>query len=519
MEDITERKRTEAVIEASEKRYRSLFENMVEGFAYCKMLFEDGRPQDFVYLAVNPAFGKLTGLQDVADKKVSEAIPGIRESDPELFEIYGRVALGGEPERFETYVAALDIWFDVFVYCPEREYFIAVFDNINERKRSEEKLVRLNHILKTLSDGNRTLIFAEDEMQLLRDMCWVIVETGGYYAAWVGYAQQDEEKTIRPVAQQGLDKDYLETLAFTWADNEQGQCPAGRAIRSGQPQVFQDIGTDRNLVQWREQAMKLGAAACIVLPLKEGKLVFGSLNVYADEANAFSEDEIRLLQEMSEDLAFGIETMRLRREQERITKQLRKGLEGTVQAVSAMVEIRDPYTAGHERRVAELATAIAQEMGLAEEQVRGIHLAGTIHDLGKIQVPAEILSKPGRLTDNEFNLIKQHPQTGYEILKGIDFPWPIAQMVLQHHERLDGSGYPQGLKGEAIMVEARILAVSDVVEAMASHRPYRPGLGVSSALDEIRKNSGKFYDADVVDACIRLFNEKNYTLPEAWAKR
>jgi putative nucleotidyltransferase with HDIG domain len=162
--------------------------------------------------------------------------------------------------------------------------------------------------------------------------------------------------------------------------------------------------------------------------------------------------------------------------------------------------------------VANLARAISSEMGLPNENVEGIRIAGIIHDMGKILVPAEILSKPGRLTENEFGIIKSHPQVGYDILKNIDFPWPVAQIVLQHHERMDGSGYPQGLQSEKILLEARILAVADVVEAMASHRPYRAALGIDKALEEISRNSGVLYDPEAVNACLKLFNEKGFKL-------
>lgn len=189
---------------------------------------------------------------------------------------------------------------------------------------------------------------------------------------------------------------------------------------------------------------------------------------------------------------------------------LRKALNGIIQAVALTVEKRDTYTAGHQRRVADLARAIATKMGLSKEQINGIRIAASIHDLGKICVPAEILSKPGRLTEHEFGMIKAHPEGGYDILKGIEFPWPIAQTVLQHHESLDGSGYPAGIKSEQVIVEARIVAVSDVVEAMSSHRPYRPALGIDMALDEIRKGRGIAYDPDAVDACISLFKTDNF---------
>jgi PAS domain S-box-containing protein/putative nucleotidyltransferase with HDIG domain len=197
---------------------------------------------------------------------------------------------------------------------------------------------------------------------------------------------------------------------------------------------------------------------------------------------------------------------------EQTLDNLRKAMSGTIQVIAHVVETRDAYTAGHQRRVADLARAIATEMRLSPQMTEGIRTAGVIHDIGKISVPAEILSKPGGLRQKEFELIKDHPQTGYDILKDIEFPWPIADIVLQHHERMDGSGYPQGIKGDAMLLEARIIAVSDVVEAIASHRPYRPARGIDVALEEIEKNSSVLYDAAVVDACVRLFREREYKI-------
>jgi PAS domain S-box-containing protein len=196
-------------------------------------------------------------------------------------------------------------------------------------------------------------------------------------------------------------------------------------------------------------------------------------------------------------------------------ERLRKALSATVQAIAVMVETRDPYTAGHQRRVADLARSIASEMNLSCDQIDGMRMAGIIHDLGKISVPAEILSKPTKLTDIEFSLIKTHPQSGYAILKDIDFPWPIARMVLEHHEWMNGSGYPHGVRGEKLLIESRILTVADVVEAMASHRPYRPSLGIDAALVEIEKNKGILYDDAAVEACLRLFREKGFELAVA----
>ena len=192
---------------------------------------------------------------------------------------------------------------------------------------------------------------------------------------------------------------------------------------------------------------------------------------------------------------------------QRSYNQLRETFIATVNALASTVEMKDPYTAGHQRWVTRLACAIAKEMDLSEEQIEGIRMAGLIHDIGKINIPAEILTKPGHLSEIQYNMVKIHPQVGCDILREIKFPWPVAEIVLQHHERIDGSGYPQGFSGAEILLEARILAVADVVEAMASHRPYRAAHGIERALDEISRNKGTLYDSDVVDVCLKLFEQ------------
>ena len=337
--DITEKKRVETALAESELTYQSLFDNMLNGFAYCRMLFEDGKPSDFIYLHVNNAFETLTGLRSVVGKRVSEVIPGFQSADRNLLEIYGRVSLTGKPERFEYRVEALRMWFWISVYSPKQEYFIALFDVITDRKEAEEKIAT-----------------------------------------------------------------YI--------------------------------------------------------------------------------------------------------------TQLEGAMEKTLRAISQMVEQRDPYTAGHERRVGIIAADIAREMGWPDEKCRSLQLIGLVHDIGKISVPAEILSKPARLTPLEYELVKGHVRNGYDILKDIDFPWPAAEIIYQHHERMDGSGYPRGLKGADILPEARVLAVADVVESMSTHRPYRPALGVEAALKEISGHRGLRYDGDAVDAMVRLIREKAYRLPD-----
>lgn len=214
---------------------------------------------------------------------------------------------------------------------------------------------------------------------------------------------------------------------------------------------------------------------------------------------------------LSRVIRYAIERKNYEEELKRSLEKFTRALNGTVKAMAMAVEIRDPYTAGHQRRAADLARAIAQEMNLAPERAEGVRLAGMIHDIGKISIPAEILSKPALLSNLELSLIKIHPQVGYDILKEIDFPWPIAKTVLQHHERINGSGYPAGLKNDDILLEAKVLAVADVVEAIASHRPYRPAFGTKEAIDEITRKQGILYDPAVVKSCLRLFQDKEYS--------
>jgi HD-GYP domain-containing protein (c-di-GMP phosphodiesterase class II) len=259
------------------------------------------------------------------------------------------------------------------------------------------------------------------------------------------------------------------------------------------------------MLPWRDAAIKMGYQASIAIPIADDAGVMGALMVYAAEANSFDADELALLEELGKALAFGIMGIRER-------KKRYEALISAVGAIAATVELRDPYTAGHQRHVADIAVAIASEMQLSADQVEGIRLAAIIHDVGKIGVPVEILSKPTKLSPLEFSLIQTHAESGYDLLKAIPFEWPIAEMVRQHHERMDGSGYPRGLKGDAIDLGARIIAVADVVDSMSSHRPYRAALGIDKALEELAKGQGTIYDTKVVDVCAQLFRDKRLNL-------
>jgi putative nucleotidyltransferase with HDIG domain len=247
----------------------------------------------------------------------------------------------------------------------------------------------------------------------------------------------------------------------------------------------------------------------MVVPLRNNGHLAGMLLLSSKISHEpYSYEERRLLQMVSADAAVNIDNANRYEDIKQKHSELQKAIDGIIHAISLVVETRDPYTAGHQRRVAGLAKAIAAEMCLSEWQTMGIYVTGLLHDVGKVAVPSEILSKSGKITQNEFSIIKNHSKIGYDILQRIEFPWPVTQAILQHHERLDGSGYPSGLSGEEIIIEARILGVADVVEAMSSHRPYRPALGLESALAEISKGKGTLYDSEVVDACLNLLKNK-----------
>lgn len=243
----------------------------------------------------------------------------------------------------------------------------------------------------------------------------------------------------------------------------------------------------------------------------------GTLNLYAVDSDYFGPNELAAIEEITREISFGLRNLERTAASEvsqTYLKRLQEAVYATTAALSKMVELRDPYTAEHERRVGELAVAIAAEMGLNEDMQKGLRVAGAMHDVGKIMVPLELLSKPGSLSRLEYEFIKQHAEQGYQILKDIAFPWPVAEVARQHHERLDGSGYPRGLKGTDIIIEARITAVADVVESMSLQRPYRPRLGVELALQEIERGAGVIYDADAAAACLRLFRDKGYVIAD-----
>jgi len=526
--DISERKGAERALAESEARFRAMVEQSISGTC---IIGEDGR---FVYL--NPRLAAILGYEDGAPLVGRPVLDLVAPENRALVTENLRQRMAGEVRvaryhfdvvRRDGTRVTLGAHGTAGTYLGRR-VVIATVQDVTELLHAEQEkqhvldelqatatqLGKVNRALRTLSAGNETLVRSTDEPALLRKMCQVIVQSGGYRFAAVGYVQPGESRPIAPQASAGIPLEELRRFPMPRVDSGHPAALPAHAVRAGAPHLYLDLANDPSLAAWREPILQHGLASAIAMPLRASphSTPYGVLVIGASDADAFDPEAIRLLQELANDLAFGIGILRLREDQRASAAALRKSLEDTILAIAATTEMRDPYTAGHERRVAELAAAIARELGLAEPAIEGIRFGAMIHDLGKIKIPAEILVKPTRLTPIEYELIKQHAQAGYDILKGIDFPWPVAQMVLQHHERLDGSGYPQGLKGDALIREVRILAVADVVEAMFSHRPYRPGLGIEKALEEIERGRGMLYDAQAVDACLRLFRDKGYAL-------
>ena len=503
LDDITEQRRSEAALRQSEAQTRLLLDTLPQ-----KIFYKD---RESVYVACNASYardlgvgsGEIAGRSDF-DFYPRELAEKYRADDARL------MAAGNTEDIEEPYVQdGQEFWVHT-VKTPVRDEngevtgILGIFWDVTALRQVQAHLVRLNRMYRTISLCNQTLVRSQDELELSHEMCRVLVEDGGFRGACVMHGVAPAQAVA--VAWAGLTEAEARLVAET-----------GRLHAEGIEREFAGEGADvRNDLArdpaFAEAAARLGVASTAAIPLKVNGSPLGCLWVGVEEDGLLDGEMVALLAELAGDLAFGIGNFRARAERIGILEKLEQSLDHAVTAIAATVEMRDPYTAGHQRRVARLATAIAVEMGLPEPQVQGLHMAGVVHDIGKIHVPAEILANPGKLTEAEFEIIKTHPQTGYEILKGIDFPWPVAEIVWQHHEKLDGSGYPRGLKGEELLLEARILTVADVVEAMASHRPYRPGFGIFPSLQEISRNKGKLYDEQVVAACLRLFMEKGFEL-------
>ncbi|PIT72874.1 HD domain-containing phosphohydrolase [Limnohabitans sp. JirII-31] len=391
---------------------------------------------------------------------------------------------------------------------------LGISDSVDRRNELE----MLNWALLAQNKAASALSRADDKDSLLKEVCQSIVEQKPYELAWVGFAQHDAEKSVFIAAAEGAAKKYVTQIQVSWsADSPFGAGPAGTCLRTGTASLFKDCTRDAGFSAWSERAASFGLRSVVAVPIFDGELpAIATLLVYASVPNAFGDKELLLFESLAKVIGTGLRNLerqgRLANEvqkREETQQRLADALRATIEAVSKTMEWRDPYTAGHQRRVAQIAVAIARKLGWTSEKIEGLYLAAMVHDIGKVGVPSEILTKPMRLTSVETQLVREHAETGYQILKDIPFPWPIAEMVRQHHERMDGTGYPKGLSAPQILDEAKVIGVADTLEAMGSHRPYRPALGLAAAIDVITSESGTAYDPAIVQAACSLMDAQN----------
>jgi len=400
-----------------------------------------------------------------------------------------------------------------------------VLRDITAQRRAEVAYARSRLVLKMLGECLLEMAQAADERQMIQTACDALVRKYGYHLAWVGYAAQETSQAagtaVHPVVHRGHRSGHLDAQTAAGEDGAGGEHnPAALAMSACAPFVAQNILKASQFAFLRKDAVRSGYASALGLPLRDKGSVLGALCIYAADAFAFEPEEVRLLECLAAGVAQGVVAFRVRTERNAALEQraerldrLSSGLEDTIEAIANALEMRDARNVRHQSRVGALAMAIATEMGLPAEQARGIRLAGLVHDVGESRISREIFNKSARLTEDEVMLEQEHARFGHDVLQNIDLPWPIAEIVLQHHERLDGSGYPRGLKRNEILLEARIIGVADTIVAMAfEQHAYRPRLGIPAALAEVERQKGCCYDAAVVDAALRLFHNKRFSI-------
>ena len=501
--DITEKKEAEQALGQSEERYRRLTENardiIWQTSIHGEVLFINAVVEKILGYEVEQAQG-MHGKDYLTEESYDTLIKWIEQaahSDPPKNYFYG------ELDYLDSLGQIVHCEANATMIRNEQGRIVAiegVSRDITERKKAEKALKQSEERYRALVESIHDIIHKTDN-----DGNFIYINPGAERI--IGYTAEEligshYLNLVRPDYREDIHEFFIrqfnERISSTYFEfpilNRWGN------------ELW--IGQNTQLIFEDDKVTGFQAVARDITERRTAEMALQRVNDElerrVDERTAeLSQSNRLLVQEINE-------RRRTQSELQTSLTKYRKAMEGVINAMALTVEMRDPYTAGHQQRVTGLAVAIAEEMALPEDQISGIRMAGIIHDLGKISVPAEILSKPGKLTEIVFDMIKIHPQVGYEILKPIDFPWPVADIVLQHHERMDGSGYPNGLTRDRIILEARILSVADVFEAVSSHRPYRPALGMEAALEEIIKNRGTLYDAVVVDACKAVIRRTDF---------
>ena len=458
---LDERKKAEKTLRQSQQEFSSLFKSNPEALVYLD--------KNSNIVNINTHFTKLFGytLEEVKGRNINGGMihpPDKLEEGGKLDELslskayfsYESIRKKKDGTSFPVSIASSNIKIDGQV-----KGILVIYIDITERKQAEENVKN-----------------AKDELQMIMDSVPALIIYKDTEGRIIRVNNTLADSLEMPV------KDIIGKTAEGLFSKEQAE-----NMRKDDKEVIISGKPKRDIIQPYDTPEGTRWAITDKMPYKDKEGKVTGVIAFAKDVTVQRKSEQKL----------------------KLTYQrLKKTMDAAIDTMSNIIEAKDPYTSGHQHRVCQLAVPLARELGLAEDKIEGIRIASLIHDIGKIGLPTEILSKPTKLTDMEFSLIKGHSQIGYDILKSIDFSYPIARIVLQHHERLDGSGYPNNLKGDEIILEAKIIGVADVVEAMSSHRPYRPALGIDAALEEISQNRGILYDSKVVDACLRLFKEKGF---------
>ena len=486
-QDITERKQAEEALQESNEIFKQFMENSPN-----YVFFKNDKIQA---IRLSSNYEKMLGkpMHELLGKTMDDLFPSdlaksMIADDLRVLNEGKQITVEEELNgRFYT-----TIKFPILVKGKPR-YLAGYTMDITEHKQAELLLLIQRDLALAISSSHQmeeALSKCLDTMLQLSEM-----DCGGIYL--IDQARGD----LNLICHRNLSPAFIKSVAHYPADSVNT-----RLVLEGKP-----LFTRYSDIFPLDEVGKLEKLkAFAVLPLIYEKRVIGCLNLCSKKYDEVSELNKEVLKNIVTLMGEGITRLQIEEELKESYQKLKKALKSTIQAIALILEKRDPYTSGHQKRVTKLTSAIAEEISLSKDKIEGLYIAGILHDIGKINIPTEILSKPGRLIEIEFSLIKAHLQVGSDILKEMELPEEVSSIILQHHERMDGSGYPSGLSGEAILLEARILAVADVVEAMASHRPYRPALGLDKALEEITQNKGKLYDPQVVDACLKLFKEKGF---------
>lgn len=387
------------------------------------------------------------------------------------------------------------------------ETLITTFTDISRERESAKALARAQRALTVLSLSSASAMHADGGDALCLEACRALTSLGGYRFAWVGTPDPGPERRLQLRAQVGVPPELHASWTPHWGVSADVAPIEIQAHREGRAVVLSGSELADAKSGWPAVAHALGLGSVIAVPIQApDHTPLGILAIGSDNAEAFVGEELALLGILANQLAHALTANDAPSERDRALLQLRRIVDGSVRTIQAVVELRDPYTVGHEERVSQLAVAIARRLGLPDVRVEALEIAARLHDLGKAVVPTEILSKPGRLNPQEIALVRLHVDVGYRILREAGFPDDVAEIVRQHHERLDGTGYPRGLAGDQLLLEARILAVADVAESMVTHRPYRAARGMDEALIELQRGRGGLYEAEVVDECIALLH-------------